>query len=173
MQNERRNMHTYVMICFVVVVLFVVGFFVWCINPYPSRFFFCHRVLQWRHYERNSVSNHRRLDCLLNRLFKRRSKKHQSSASLVFMMAIQRWPLNSPGQRSSNAEDVSIWWRHHGLHRWRLKSVTKYVMWKDSRGIDQSKDICMAVSSLYFRDQLFPAFYIQNKITHQTRPKSP
>ena len=31
--------------------------------------------LQWRHNERDGVSNHRRFDCLLIRLFKRRSKK--------------------------------------------------------------------------------------------------
>ena len=31
--------------------------------------------LQWRHGERDGVSNHRRLDCLLSRLFSRRSKK--------------------------------------------------------------------------------------------------
>ena len=30
---------------------------------------------QWRHNERDGVLNHRRLDCLLNRLFRRRSKK--------------------------------------------------------------------------------------------------
>ena len=30
--------------------------------------------LQWRHYGRDSVSNHRRPYCLLNRLFRRRSK---------------------------------------------------------------------------------------------------
>ena len=30
---------------------------------------------QWRYNERDSVSNHRRLDCLLNRLITRRSKK--------------------------------------------------------------------------------------------------
>ena len=31
--------------------------------------------LSWRHNERNGVSNHRRPDCLLNRLIRRRSKK--------------------------------------------------------------------------------------------------
>ena len=31
--------------------------------------------LQWRHNGRDSVSNHQRHDCLLNRLFRRRSKK--------------------------------------------------------------------------------------------------
>ena len=32
-------------------------------------------TLQWRHNERDGVSNHRRLDYLLNRLFRRTSKK--------------------------------------------------------------------------------------------------
>ena len=31
--------------------------------------------LQWRHNEGDGVSNHRRLDCLLKHLFRRRSKK--------------------------------------------------------------------------------------------------
>ena len=34
-----------------------------------------YRSLQWRHYECDGVSSHGRLDCLLNRLFRRRSKK--------------------------------------------------------------------------------------------------
>ena len=52
--------------------------------------------LQWRHNGRDSTSNHRPHDCLLNRLFRRRSKKHQSSASLAFVGGIQRSPVNSP-----------------------------------------------------------------------------
>ena len=32
-------------------------------------------TLQWRHNERDGVENHRRLGCLLNRLFRRKSKK--------------------------------------------------------------------------------------------------
>ena len=31
--------------------------------------------LQWRHNERDCISNHQRLDCLLNHLFRRNSKK--------------------------------------------------------------------------------------------------
>ena len=35
-----------------------------------------HKIsLQWRHYEQNGVSNHQPHDCLLNRLFRCRSKK--------------------------------------------------------------------------------------------------
>ena len=33
------------------------------------------KILQWRHNERDSVLNHQPNDCLLNRLFRRRSKK--------------------------------------------------------------------------------------------------
>ena len=34
-----------------------------------------HYLLQWRHNDHNDVSNHWRLDCLLNRWFRRRSEK--------------------------------------------------------------------------------------------------
>ena len=45
---------------------------------------------------RDNISNHQPRDCFLNRLFRRRSKKHQSSASLAFVRGIHRWPVNSP-----------------------------------------------------------------------------
>ena len=40
-------------------------------------------------------------------------RKHQSFASLAFVWGIHRWPVTSPAQMASNAENVSIWWRHH------------------------------------------------------------
>ena len=42
-------------------------------------------------------------------------KNHQSSASLAFVMGIHRSPVTGEfhSQRVSNAENVSIWWRHH------------------------------------------------------------
>ena len=52
--------------------------------------------LQWRHNERGGVPNHQPHDCLLNRLFRCRSKKNQISASLTFVREIHRWPVNSP-----------------------------------------------------------------------------
>ena len=51
-------------------------------------------------------------------LFRRRSKKHQSSASLAFVRGISLVSGEFPSQRPSNAECASIWWRHHA------KSVT-------------------------------------------------
>ena len=44
------------------------------IPPYPWQVGIV-RSLQWRHNEHDSVSNHQPRDCLLNRLFGRRSKK--------------------------------------------------------------------------------------------------
>ena len=41
-------------------------------------------------------------------------KKNQSSASLAFVWGIHRGPVEFPAQMASNAENISIWWRHHG-----------------------------------------------------------
>ena len=58
-------------------------------------------TLQWRHYERDGVSNHRRLDFVyLTRCSGADQRKHQSSASLVFVRGIHRWPVNSPHKGS-------------------------------------------------------------------------
>ena len=69
-------------------------------------------TLQWRHNERNGVSNHRRLDCLLNRLFRRRSKK--TSKLRVTGLFEGNSPVTGEflAQRTSYAENVSIWWHH-------------------------------------------------------------
>ena len=69
--------------------------------------------LQWRHNGRDRVSNHQPRDCLLNRLFRRKSTK-TSKLRVTGLCA-----GNSPGtgelcaQMTSYAENVSIWWRHH------------------------------------------------------------
>ena len=64
---------------------------------------------QWR----NSISNHQRHDCLLHRLFRRRSKK--TSRLRVTGLCAGNSPLigEFPAQMTSSAENVSIWWRHH------------------------------------------------------------
>ena len=66
-----------------------------------------------RHNERDGVSNHHPLDYLLNRLFRRRSKK--TPKFRVTGLCEGNWPVTGefPAQRASNAENVSIWWRHH------------------------------------------------------------
>ena len=72
-----------------------------------------HASLRWRGNGRDSVSNHQPHDCLLNRLFRRRSKK--TSELRVTGLCARNSPGTGefPAQMASNAENVSIWWRHH------------------------------------------------------------
>ena len=71
------------------------------------------RSLRWHHNGRDSVSNHQPRDCLLSRLFRRRSKKK------LKLRVTGLCAGNSPGagkfstQMASSAENVSIWRRHH------------------------------------------------------------
>ena len=71
--------------------------------------------LQWRHGEHDGVSNHQPHDCLLNHLIRCRSKK--TSKLRVTGLCEGNSPVTGefPAQRASNAENVSIWWRHHGV----------------------------------------------------------
>ena len=72
-------------------------------------------TLRERHNERYGVSNHRRIDCLLKRLFRHRSQK--TSKVSVASLCEGNSPVNVwfPSQRASNADNVFIWWRHHRL----------------------------------------------------------
>ena len=69
--------------------------------------------LQWRNNGRDGVSIHQPCDCLFNRLFGRRSKK--TSKIRVTGLCVGNAPVTGefPAQKASNAENVSIWWRHH------------------------------------------------------------
>ena len=53
-------------------------------------------TLQWPHNECDGVSNHRRLDCLLDRLFRCKSKKTSKLRATGFCQGNSRWPANSP-----------------------------------------------------------------------------
>ena len=69
-------------------------------------------TLQWRYNERDGISNDRRLDSLLNCLLRRRLKK--TSKLRITGLCEENPPVTSvfPSQRASNADNVSIWWRH-------------------------------------------------------------
>ena len=53
-------------------------------------------LLQWRHNGRDSVSNHQPHDCLLNRLFRRRSKKTSKLRDTGLNAGNSPGPVNSP-----------------------------------------------------------------------------
>ena len=69
--------------------------------------------LQWRHNGRDSVSNHQPRDCLLNRLFRRRSQKPSKLRVTGLCAGKSPGTGEFPEQMASDAENVSIWWRHH------------------------------------------------------------
>ena len=71
--------------------------------------------LQWRHNEIAGVSNHQPHDCLLSRLFTRISKKTSKHRVTGFCVGNSPVAGDFPAQRASNAENLSIWWRHHAL----------------------------------------------------------
>ena len=86
--------------------------------------------LRWRHSERDGVSKHQLHDCLFNRLFRRRSKK--TSKLRVTGLCAGNSPVTGefPAHMASNAESVSIWWRHHvfgAVARWGLFHFGMYA----------------------------------------------
>ena len=78
--------------------------------------------LQWCHNMRDGGWNHQPHDCLLNCLFRHRSKK----TSKIHVTLL--WAGNSPQtgefpiQMAINAENVSIWWRHRD-------NVCSLILW--------------------------------------------
>ena len=70
-------------------------------------------TLKWRNNGRDGVSNHQLHDCLLSRLFRHRPKKtsklHVTGLCEGNSLVTGEFPI----QMASDAENVSIWWRHH------------------------------------------------------------
>ena len=71
-------------------------------------------TLQWRHNERDRVSNHQPHDCLFNCLFRRSSKKTSKLRVTGLCAGKSSGTGEFPAQSISNEENVSIWWRHRG-----------------------------------------------------------
>ena len=69
--------------------------------------------LRWCHNGHYSISNHQPHDCLLNCLFRRRSKKTSKLRVTVLCAGNSPGTSEFPTQMASNVENVSIWWRHH------------------------------------------------------------
>ena len=70
-------------------------------------------TLQWRHNDRDGVSNRQPHDCLLNRLFRRRSKKTLKLRVTGLCVGNSSRTGEFPAQKASNAENASIRLRHH------------------------------------------------------------
>ena len=71
--------------------------------------------LRWRHNDHAGVSNHQPHGCLLNRLFRRNSKKTSKLRVTGLCAGNSPGTGEFPAQMASYAENGSIWWRHHVL----------------------------------------------------------
>ena len=78
--------------------------------------------LHWRYNDHDGVSNHQPNGCLLNRLFRRRSKKTLKLRVTGLCVGNSPGTGEFPAQMASNAENVSIWWRHH---EWQTQGSLK------------------------------------------------
>ena len=122
--------------------------------------------LQRRHNERDGVSNHHTHDCLLKRLFRRRSKK--TSKLRVTGLCAGNSPMTGefPAQTASNAEKVSIddvimyffymfiyyyrtlyntTWLHR--HNTSIEQIQAWTKWRH-RADDNSKCLSLNVNNV-------------------------
>ena len=88
-------------------------------------------TLHWRHNERDDVSNHQPHDCLLNRLFRCRSKKTPKLCVTGLYAGTSPWPMTSTHKWSATREmfsfdDVIMWWLNY------LVFVSLYCLWRCS-----------------------------------------
>ena len=123
-------------------------------------------TLQWRYNERTGVWNHRRLDCLLNRLIRHRSKKSSKlrvtglcegnppitgdfprKGSVTRKMfpfddiIMQRVSidLGHLNQYDSRRPDTAAWWMpHHTALMWALSAPDKQHVWCLLKSINQA-----------------------------------
>ena len=110
-------------------------------------------TLLWRHNGHDGVSNHQPHQCLLNRPPRRRSKK--TSKLRVTCLCAGNSPETGkfPAQMASNAENVSIWWRHH-----------EFVQSKVAACLEVFVVICWnKLLSFYFFSIFLSFFHIRSK----------
>ena len=84
---------------------------------FPEMVLFKLSSLQWRHNGRDSVLNHQPHDCLLSRLFRRRTKEASKLRVTGLCAGNSSVPGEFPAQMASYAANVSIWWRHHAFEK--------------------------------------------------------
>ena len=90
----------------------------------------CLLALRWRHNGGDSVSNHQPHHCLLNRLFRHRSNKTSKLRATGLCAGNSPVTGEFPAQMTSYAENVSIWWRHHGWPSiFRTSTCTVIGIW--------------------------------------------
>ena len=90
-------------------------------------------TLQWHHNGCNGISNHQRLDCLLKSLFRHRSKKTSKLRITGLCEGNSLGTGEFPTQKASNAENVSIWWRHVSVCVSLCALIMNFSSWETHR----------------------------------------
>ena len=103
-------------------------------------------ALQWLHNERDGVTNHQPHECLLNRFFRHRSKKISKLRVTGLCEGNSMATGEFPAQRVSSMENVSIWWRHHGVN-WR-NCYNSFSVWITS--VEFLLNITRGLATFYF-----------------------
>ena len=91
-----------------------------------------HKIsLQWSRNGRDGVSDHQPHDCLPNRLFGHRSKKTSMLGITGLCAGYSPVTGEFAAQTASNAENVSIWWRHHVNEKPEMYGMAgNWIDWK-------------------------------------------
>ena len=94
-------------------------------------------TLRWRHNERDGISNHQAHDCLLNHLFRCRSRKRSKLCITGLCAGNSLGTGEFPAQMASKVKKVSIWWRHHDFDFLLNSNYDKTCCWhnRNIRGI--------------------------------------
>ena len=74
------------------------------------------KTLQWHYKEHDGVSHHQLLDCLLNCLFRSRSRLTSKLCITGICEGDLSVTSGFPSQRSSKVENIYIYWRHQSDH---------------------------------------------------------
>ena len=82
---------------------------------------------KWRDDGCDGVSNHQPRHCLLNRLFRRRSKKTPKLRVTGLCVGNSSMTGEFPTQMASNTENVSIGWRHHVHENFAQRPIKYHV----------------------------------------------
>ena len=106
-------------------------------------------TLRWRRNGHGGVSNHQHHHCLLNRLFGCRSKKTSKLRVTGLCAGNSPGTGEFPAQMASNAENVSIWWRHLEQWRWELSCAkpwhNNFFIISPEKGLEQKCGISSAL----------------------------
>ena len=122
-------------------------------------------TLRWRHNGHDSVSNHMPQDCLLKRLFRRRSKKTSKLRVIVLCVGnspvppwgIHRGPVNSPHKwpvtlKMFPFHDVILRKWESVIKTRKFHGLSSLWIWRERMFVDGYIDHYWSISSRYTRN---------------------